>query len=69
MNNVLQMTTIVNKYLKLSNVKVSENTVSETIQNHPKPDSLACIKDVFNEMGVENLWGRLRLAHMCFRIM
>ena len=55
MNNVLQMTTIVNKYLKLSNVKVSENTVSETIQNHPKPDSLACIKDVFNEMGVENL--------------
>ncbi len=46
-------------FLKLLNVKVSNATVNETLQNHPDWPSLLCISDSLNKWNIPNGAGRI----------
>lgn len=46
-------------YLKLLKVKVNNDTVNETLQNHPDWPSLLCITDSLNKWNVPNAAGKI----------
>ena len=46
-------------FLKLLKVKVNNNTVNETLQNHPDWPSLLCIGDALNKWNIQNGAGKI----------
>lgn len=50
-----QTNKILMKYMKLYNHNISKSLIEITLQNHPKPNTLGSIKDIFNEMAIENI--------------
>ena len=51
-------------FLKLLNVKVTESTIDETLQNHPDWPSLLCISDSLNKWNVPNAAGRIEVSEI-----
>lgn len=49
-------------FLKLLNVKVTNTTVNETLQNHPDWPSLLCISDSLNKWNVPNGAGKIDVS-------
>lgn len=49
-------------FLKLLNVKVTDTTVDETLQNHPDWPSLLCISDSLNKWNLPNAAGRIEVS-------
>lgn len=51
-------------YLKLLNVKVTDATVDETLQNHPDWPSLLCISDSLNKWNLPNAAGIIDVSEI-----
>ncbi len=51
-------------FLKLLNVKVTDTTVDETLQNHPDWPSLLCISDSLNKWNLPNAAGRIEISEI-----
>jgi len=51
-------------FLKLLNVKVTESTIDETLQNHPDWPSLLCISDSLNKWNVSNAAGKIDVSEI-----
>jgi ABC-type bacteriocin/lantibiotic exporter with double-glycine peptidase domain len=51
-------------FLKLLNVKVTDSTIDETLQNHPDWPSLLCVSDSLNKWNVPNAAGRIEVSEI-----
>jgi thiol-disulfide isomerase/thioredoxin len=51
-------------FLKLLNVKVTNVTVDETLQNHPDWPSLLCISDSLNRWNISNAAGEIEVSEI-----
>ena len=51
-------------FLKLLGVKVNNNTVDDTLQNHPDWPSLLCISDSLNVWNIPNAAGRIEVSEI-----
>jgi uncharacterized membrane protein len=51
-------------FLKLLNVKVTDTTVDDTLQNHPDWPSLLCISDSLNKWNVPNAAGKIEVSEI-----
>jgi len=51
-------------FLKLLNVRVTDTTVDDTLQNHPDWPSLLCISDSLNAWNVPNAAGKIEVAEI-----
>jgi uncharacterized membrane protein len=51
-------------FLKLLNIKVTNSTIDETLQNHPDWPSLLCISDSLNKWNIPNAAGRIGISEI-----
>ncbi len=51
-------------FLKLLNVKVTDTTVDETLQNHPDWPSLLCISDSLSKWNIPNAAGKIEVTEL-----